>query len=76
GKEMINLIGRDMDGRLVNGGDEIWEENIKGIKYGEWEGIRVVIARGGAFYEGNCGVNERDLKVGYIWLNGGEVRDE
>ncbi|WP_145383852.1 HAD hydrolase family protein [Staphylococcus epidermidis] len=60
---MIKVIGSDMDGRLVKGGDEIMSMNEEGIKFGEGKGIRVVIGSGRGFYEGERGVGERELKV-------------
>ena len=73
---MINLIATDMDGTLLNAAHEISEENIQAIKYAQSLGITVVIATGRAFYEANTPVNQTDLKVPYICLNGAEVRDE
>ncbi|AID00633.1 Cof-type HAD-IIB family hydrolase [Staphylococcus xylosus] len=73
---MINLIATDMDGTLLNAAHEISEENIKAIKYAQSQGITVVIATGRAFYEANAPVNQTDLKMPYICLNGAEVRDE
>ena len=73
---MINLIATDMDGTLLNAAHEISEENIKAIKYAQSQGITVVIATGRAFYEANSPVNQTDLKLPYICLNGAEVRDE
>ena len=65
-----------MDGTLLNAAHEISEENIKAIKYAQSQGITVVIATGRAFYEANSPVNQTDLKLPYICLNGAEVRDE
>lgn len=65
-----------MDGTLLNAAHEISEENIQAIKYAQSLGITVVIATGRAFYEANTPVNQTDLKVPYICLNGAEVRDE
>lgn len=65
-----------MDGTLLNAAHEISEENIKAIKYVQSQGITVVIATGRAFYEANSPVNQTDLKLPYICLNGAEVRDE
>ncbi|MEX6260143.1 Cof-type HAD-IIB family hydrolase [Staphylococcus ureilyticus] len=73
---MINLIATDMDGTLLNAAHEISEENIQAIKYAQSQGITVVIATGRAFYEANAPINQTDLKVPYICLNGAEVRDE
>ena len=73
---MINLIATDMDGTLLNAAHEISEENIQAIKYAQSQGITVVIATGLAFYEANAPINQTDLKVPYICLNGAEVRDE
>ncbi|SCS21652.1 Cof-type HAD-IIB family hydrolase [Staphylococcus caeli] len=73
---MINLIATDMDGTLLNAAHEISEENIEAIKYAQSQGITVVIATGRAFYEANAPVNQTDLKLPYICLNGAEVRDE
>ncbi|MEK4843773.1 MULTISPECIES: Cof-type HAD-IIB family hydrolase [Staphylococcus] len=73
---MINLIATDMDGTLLNAAHEISEENIQAIKYAQSQGITVVIATGRAFYEANGPINQTDLKVPYICLNGAEVRDE
>lgn len=73
---MINLIATDMDGTLLNAAHEISEENIQAIKYAQTQGITVVIATGRAFYEANAPINQTDLKVPYICLNGAEVRDE
>ena len=73
---MIKLIATDMDGTLLNAAHEISEENIKAIQYAQSQGITVVIATGRAFYEANSPVNQTDLKVPYICLNGAEVRDE
>ncbi|MCD8917575.1 Cof-type HAD-IIB family hydrolase [Staphylococcus gallinarum] len=73
---MINLIATDMDGTLLNAAHEISEENIQAIQYAQSLGITVVIATGRAFYEANTPVNQTDLKVPYICLNGAEVRDE
>lgn len=73
---MINLIATDMDGTLLNAAHEISEENIQAIKYAQSQGITVVIATGRAFYEANVPINQTDLKVPYICLNGAEVRDE
>ena len=65
-----------MDGTLLNAAHEISEENIQAIEYAQSQGITVVIATGRAFYEANTPVNQTDLKVPYICLNGAEVRDE
>lgn len=65
-----------MDGTLLNAAHEISEENIQAIKYAQSQGITVVIATGRAFYEANAPINQTDLKVPYICLNGAEVRDE
>ncbi|WP_210146221.1 Cof-type HAD-IIB family hydrolase [Staphylococcus sp. GDY8P29P] len=73
---MINLIATDMDGTLLNAAHEISEDNIQAIKYAQSQGITVVIATGRAFYEANAPINQTDLKVPYICLNGAEVRDE
>ncbi|HLR19072.1 MAG TPA: Cof-type HAD-IIB family hydrolase [Staphylococcus sp.] len=73
---MIKLIATDMDGTLLNAAHEISEENIQAIEYAQSQGISVVIATGRAFYEANSPVNQTDLKVPYICLNGAEVRDE
>ena len=73
---MINLIATDMDGTLLNAAHEISEDNIQAIKYAQSQGITVVIATGRAFYEANGPINQTDLKVPYICLNGAEVRDE
>ncbi|MCD8890416.1 Cof-type HAD-IIB family hydrolase [Staphylococcus nepalensis] len=73
---MINLIATDMDGTLLNAAHEISDENIRAIKYAQSHGITVVIATGRAFYEANAPINQTDLKVPYICLNGAEVRDE
>ncbi|MBB2508690.1 Phosphatase YwpJ [Staphylococcus cohnii subsp. cohnii] len=73
---MINLIATDMDGTLLNAAHEISEDNILAIKYAQSQGITVVIATGRAFYEANAPINQTDLKVPYICLNGAEVRDE
>ena len=73
---MINLIATDMDGTLLNAAHEISEDNIQAIKYAQSQGITVVIATGRAFYEANAPINQPDLKVPYICLNGAEVRDE
>ncbi|OEL03436.1 HAD family hydrolase [Staphylococcus casei] len=73
---MINLIATDMDGTLLNAAHEISEENIQAIQYAQSQGITVVIATGRAFYEANTPINQTDLKVPYICLNGAEVRDE
>ncbi|WP_210124200.1 MULTISPECIES: Cof-type HAD-IIB family hydrolase [unclassified Staphylococcus] len=73
---MINLIATDMDGTLLNAAHEISEENIQAIKYAQSQGITVVIATGRAFYEANAPINQTNLKVPYICLNGAEVRDE
>ncbi|WP_192942921.1 Cof-type HAD-IIB family hydrolase [Staphylococcus cohnii] len=73
---MINLIATDMDGTLLNAAHEISEDNIQAIKYAQSQGITVVIATGRAFYEANVPINQTDLKVPYICLNGAEVRDE
>ncbi|AYX88985.1 Cof-type HAD-IIB family hydrolase [Staphylococcus cohnii] len=73
---MINLIATDMDGTLLNAAHEISEDNIQAIKFAQSQGITVVIATGRAFYEANAPINQTDLKVPYICLNGAEVRDE
>ena len=73
---MINLIATDMDGTLLNAAHEVSEDNIQAIKYAQSQGITVVIATGRAFYEANAPINQTDLKVPYICLNGAEVRDE
>lgn len=73
---MIKLIATDMDGTLLNAAHEISQENIDAIKYAQSQGITVVIATGRAFYEASTPIEDTDLVVPYICLNGAEVRDE
>lgn len=73
---MIKLIATDMDGTLLNAAHEISQENVDAIKFAQSQGITVAIATGRAFYEANTPVDETDLSVPYICLNGAEVRDE
>jgi Cof subfamily protein (haloacid dehalogenase superfamily) len=73
---MIRLIAIDMDGTMLSPDHSISERNIKAVQQAQAKGIEVLIATGRSFPEADDPVTSAGLELGFICLNGAEVRDQ
>ncbi|RIW29101.1 HAD family hydrolase [Bacillus salacetis] len=73
---MISIIASDMDGTLLNGKQEISEENRKAILEAQERGVQVVVATGRSYEEARYVLEEAEISCPIICVNGAEVRNE
>lgn len=76
GEGMIKCIATDMDGTLLTATQEITAENREVILKAKEQGIEVVVATGRSYQEARFVLEEADLKLPMICVNGAEVRTE
>jgi 5-amino-6-(5-phospho-D-ribitylamino)uracil phosphatase len=69
----INLIALDMDGTLLNGKDEVSEENRKAIKEAKDQGIEVVLSTGRSRLTSWEHAESLELNSYLINVNGSEI---
>ncbi len=72
----MKLIAIDMDGTLVNRQLKVTEENSETIKEAVNEGHHVVIATGRSYDEAKHTLEDADLYLPLICVNGAEIRSE
>ncbi|MET3729707.1 Cof subfamily protein (haloacid dehalogenase superfamily) [Fictibacillus halophilus] len=72
----MKLIAIDMDGTLVNRQLKVTEENSETIKEAVNEGHHVVIATGRSYDEAKHTLEDADLHLPLICVNGAEIRSE
>lgn len=73
---MIKCIASDMDGTLLNGYQQITEENKAAILKAQQQGVEFVIATGRSYDEAIFVIKEAGIKCPVICVNGAEVRSE
>lgn len=73
---MISIIASDMDGTLLNGKQEVSEENRKAIMEAQKKGVQIVVATGRSFEEARYVLQEAGITCPIICVNGAEVRDQ
>ncbi|WP_409252324.1 HAD family hydrolase [Bacillus sp. SCS-153A] len=73
---MISIIASDMDGTLLNGKQEISEENRRAILEAQEKGVEVVVATGRSYEEARYVLEEAGISCPIICVNGAEVRNE
>ncbi|TYS17968.1 HAD family hydrolase [Rossellomorea vietnamensis] len=73
---MITLIASDMDGTLLNGKQEVSEENRRAILDAQKKGVEVVVATGRSYEEARYVLQESGITCPIICVNGAEVRNE
>ena len=76
GEEMIRCIATDMDGTLLTATQQITAENKEAILKAKKQGVEVVVATGRSFQEARFVLEESDLKLPMICVNGAEVRSD
>lgn len=70
------LLALDLDGTLLNSKKEISKESIKWIKFAYSKGVRVVFATGRGMPRIEHLLEEIDLDISMVLLNGAEVRND
>ena len=73
---MVQMIATDMDGTLLNDEGKISPENQKALRLAREKGILVVIATGRSYKGAKEALEEADLKLPLIHLNGACIRSE
>ena len=76
GDNMITCIASDMDGTLLNGKQQISEENQAAIRQAQNAGIEFVIATGRSYQEVSFLLKETGITCPVICTNGAEIRSE
>ncbi|WP_409296181.1 Cof-type HAD-IIB family hydrolase [Peribacillus sp. SCS-26] len=72
---MVRSIAIDMDGTLVNKDQSVSKENKDAIEKAVSQGIEVIIATGRSFAEARHALDEVDIKLPIIGINGAVVID-
>ena len=73
---MVQMIATDVDGTLLNDEGKISRENQKALRLAQEKGILVVIATGRSYQGAKEALEEADLELPLIHLNGACIRSE
>ncbi|WP_223589101.1 Cof-type HAD-IIB family hydrolase [Neobacillus bataviensis] len=72
----MSFIAIDLDGTLLNGQNEISEENRKAIQYAQEQGFEVVISTGRAHFDAQTICNKAGISPYIIGTNGATIHSK